>query len=202
MKHLFGNKNKCMSMNVEYEFKYLCDRKEFDFYLKKLKGRYRYKCTKQENYYFDTDNWDYFYNGVTVRVRNKSGFYKLTVKDKRNYSEKNPLSNEYNINVAEDVVVNLLEIGSLDLADFNLPYIEQHKVLNLKGVLRTNRLVFVINDVECCFDVNEYNGIIDYEIEIEGCLEKIKVFNNYFLAKGLTHNVKGGKYTRFVKSCL
>ena len=109
------------------------------------------KCKKvvQTNYYYDTINLDMRKKNTTVRVREKNGKYKLTIKRHYydcNYSAENNLSIDY---ASEFIMV-------------------EGKKLKLFGELTTERTEIKLCDgITLMLDYNRYLDIEDYELELE-----------------------------------
>ena len=140
-----------MLENKEVELKMILTKEQFDsllqFYLPS-------NFIKQTNYYFSSTNKT---NYQSIRIREKEGKYLFTLKEK--YPDYVQEYEKYtqSLNLMEDTdILKVLEERKL-----YPPY-------NEIGKLTTKRFTYVIpNQAELCFDINEYYGITDYEIEYE-----------------------------------
>lgn len=137
-----------MKQEVELELKTLVTKEQFE----KLVSFYQpLTFIRQHNYYYVTNDIKHY--GFRIRLR--AGEQLFTLKQK-----KHGQTMEY-----EKVFVGELqndpEIVAL-LAQFQIfpPY-------HLFGELITERAVVETDWAELCFDINHYNGQIDYELEYE-----------------------------------
>lgn len=158
-----------MKINIEKEYKLLVSKAEFY----KLLAMYPNAVFKtQINTYYDTEFNDIRNAKGACRIRQMdNGIYIFTLKMHSNKGllefEKNVTGNDSSIFLDEEIVRILKDY------DINGPV---HKIASL----RTKRAVIVSEDAELCFDINEYNGHHDFEIEYEYKREHdgLLVFNN------------------------
>src|SRR5699024_2293642 len=68
-----------MSQEIEIEYKNLLTKQEFDYLL----GHFPFpqNSQKQTNFYFETENFSLKENGAALRIREKDGHYRLTLKE-------------------------------------------------------------------------------------------------------------------------
>lgn len=73
--------------------------------------------------------------------------------------------------------------------------------VNYIGILETQRNEYIIDDTVLCLDKNEYNGIIDYELEIEFQDQVDESVMQTLNEMGLSFDkTVDGKFTRFCKT--
>lgn len=152
-----------MSQEIEIEYKILLT---FDKYLLlSNKMPFPNQAIMQTNYYFDTKNNDLRKERSALRIRKKNDGYTLTLKEP--YGEhilethdaltegeflqwinENPVTKP---NVSNQLI-------KLGIKDTDLIYL---------GSLTTERKTFTKYGIEYVLDKSEYNGITDYELEIE-----------------------------------
>lgn len=138
----------------------------------------------QVNYYYDTDSFDLYQKGETLRVRQKDEQLKL----------------EYKFN--KSIQNNIRTCEEYESALEALPLTIENDALNLQGcrllgTLITERYDFKINNTVLSLDKNYYLGVTDYEIEMESedgftGVDFMQTFGISF-EKPIT-----GKYQRFV----
>ena len=140
-----------MLENKEVELKMILTKEQFDsllqFYLPA-------NFIEQTNHYFSAANKT---NYQSIRIREKEGKYLFTLKEKyKDYvQEYEKYTQSLNL-IDDEEIINVLKERQL-----YPPY-------NEIGKLTTNRFTYIIpHKAELCFDINEYYGITDYEIEYE-----------------------------------
>lgn len=132
----------------EFEVKLMLSKEQYE----KLSGIFpdsKRKTFVQTNYYYDTVNLDMRKNNTTVRVREKYGKYKLTVK--RHYYDSH-YSKENNFGV--DCVSEMIVIEGKELQLFGKLYTERTEIKICEGIT-------------LMLDYNKYLDIEDYEMELE-----------------------------------
>ena len=137
-----------MHQNLEVELKTLLNREQFEellsFYLP-------HDFIKQENYYYRSNHSEHY----AYRIRVKEGQQLFTLKQHVDGGMM-----EY-----EKVFTGKLE-DDPEITAILESYGEfpPHELL---GKLTTYRYMVVTDKAELCFDINLYNGIMDYEVEYE-----------------------------------
>ena len=162
-----------MATNIEIEAKFLINEDDYNRVLKFYKKEELQKVT-QLNYYIDTDDLLLKQFGIGLRVRQKD-FFVLNMKaplqeglleKKESISEKEFDNFKNNGVFPNGSIKNLLLMFGVDITK-----------LKIQTTLKTERIVienFSDNEV-FAIDKNYYNGLIDYELELEGTsLERAK----------------------------
>lgn len=170
-----------MISNLETELKILLEKNEFDC----LAQNYDLTFITQTNTYFDTIDFQLRNKGCAMRIREKQGNYLFTLKtpDRKGHLEHECILNG---NTIEDLKnENILKLlNELNIFDD----------LIVIGQCVTHRGVVQLDKAELCFDINEYNNQVDYEIEYEYKCDHngIEVFNDILkpIHKTYTHNCK------------
>lgn len=131
----------------------------------------------QENIYFDTKDQQLQEKLLALRIRKKGASHKLTLKeggDKRNLETSQPLTKEEAHQIEAKgllpegcVKQRLRELGIQDTL---------HEVTRIV----TKRAVIDFHEQKLFFDISSYEGITDYEIELE--TEEYTKGKNVFLA--------------------
>lgn len=162
-----------MATNIEIEAKVLINEDDYKRVLKFYKKEELQKVT-QLNYYIDTDDLLLKQFGIGLRIRQKD-FYVLNMKaplqeglleKKESITEKEFENFKNNGILPNGSIKNLLLMFGVDITK-----------LKIQTTLKTERIVienFNENEV-FAIDKNYYNGLIDYELELEGTsLERAK----------------------------
>ncbi|MCI7601521.1 MAG: CYTH domain-containing protein [Mollicutes bacterium] len=162
-----------MATNIEIEAKVLINEDDYNRVLKFYKKEELQKVT-QLNYYIDTDDLLLKQFGIGLRIRQKD-FFVLNMKaplqeglleKKESISEKEFDNFKNNGVFPNGSIKNLLLMFGVDITK-----------LKIQTTLKTERIVienFSDNEV-FAIDKNYYNGLIDYELELEGTsLERAK----------------------------
>ncbi len=182
----------------EYELKVMLNSDEYLMILKDYKSESFF----QKNYYFDTVNFDLVKNRIVVRIREKNGFYELTVKTQGSEFEKVGVisSKEKTVNIERKIAIDLIS-GKLE---FDLPseILKYGKLENI-GILETLRSkVFIEGFPALELDKNMYLGNIDFELEweINENLYEIAINKLFNMGINIRERVVGSsKYLRFIK---
>ena len=133
-------------IHEEYEIKFMLSKEQYE----KLSGIFpdsERRTFTQTNYYYDTLCLDMRKNNTTVRVREKNGKFKVTIKEH---------NGEYNSEKSTyvDCLPRTLQSGN--------------KELQLWGELCTQRTEIVICEgIMLMLDYNKYLDTEDYEMELE-----------------------------------
>lgn len=184
--------------NNELEYKFLISKEQYKDIIITLKDAdFIFKPILQVNYFYDTFNYDYLKQGITIRIRQIEENLRLEVKSK------GYMVNESLFYRKEQCIeINKLP-KRINLKDYfkNPP----HPTLSayLSGNLVTERLNYSVSkDVSVHLDKNIYLGVIDYELEIE-CNNKSDIYTSPIISD-LVHNFRKsyykktrGKKTRF-----
>jgi uncharacterized protein YjbK len=156
-----------MATNIEIEAKALINEQEYNNLIEALKDS-DFTVFDQTNYYVETKNFDLKKLGLGLRVRDINGKYVLTLKA--------PMSEgllEKEETISEDQF-QLFEKKNIfpecSLKDFIIMLGFEIKKLKILAKLRTHRTQVELDDGKhiLCVDKNEYNNLVDYELELEG----------------------------------
>lgn len=155
-----------MATNIEIEAKVLINEEEYKRVLK-FYGKENLETITQLNYYIDTDDLLLKQFGIGLRIRQKDHFV-LTMKaplqeglleKKESLNEKEFLNFKDGSVFPAGSIKNLLLMFGVDV-----------NKLKIQTTLKTERVeISNHEDAEIfAIDKNYYNGIIDYELELEG----------------------------------
>lgn len=119
----------------------------------------------QINYYFETDDLALRHHGSALRIREKNGQYVITLKQ--------PQADgllETHVKISAEIKdqwiyeqptrINQLEVI---LNQLGIDY----QTLKYRGKLKTERIELNDDDITYVLDKSYYNGVVDYEIEVE-----------------------------------
>lgn len=179
-----------MTQEIEIEFKNMLTKQEFHHLLEHLP--FPKDGIKQVNYYFETKDFSLKEHWSALRIREKANHFSLTLKeplqegllethDKITKEEKDAWING-NIIPKTNTTKRLNQLGI------------KPEELVFYGKLTTIRHEFTDNDFIYVLDQSIYNGITDYEIEIEApdyeSGEKVflQVLNKYHITRKQTAN--------------
>ena len=153
-----------MSTNVEIEAKILVSEKDFQQVFKFLHLNESDAVT-QINYYIDTPTGELRNFGFGLRIRKRLDDYTLTLKSPlaEGTLEKNQLltKKDYERLAKEGIFPEGPAKQFLETLGFDVA------TLRIITHLTTKRLETIYNGRHLALDHNEYNGIVDYEIESE-----------------------------------
>lgn len=158
-----------MAQEIEIEYKNLLTMEEFNRILTHLP--FPEHGETQINYYFETKHFSLKENGCALRIREKKGQYKLTLKE----------PHPQGLLETHDT---LTKQEALDwIEGNNVPKRHTTKQLTAKdilpedliyyGNLTTERRELKYNHVLVVLDYSTYNGIFDYELEVEAPSEAV-----------------------------
>ncbi|MCD6321825.1 MAG: CYTH domain-containing protein, partial [Clostridiales bacterium] len=156
-----------MIYNFEYELKLMLSETEYEDLLM-LKGCDSFK---QTNYYFDTENFDYFNSKTVIRIRVIDETYELTVKTKNpnNGAEGVIVMDENNKAIDKDKARALI-LGEGDIME-HLPadLLVSKNRLSCVGLITTIRKKTCISEglPMAELDKSIYADTVDYELEWE-----------------------------------
>ena len=158
-----------MNSNIEIEAKVLLTEEQYDLIVNYL-GLEKYRRYKQTNYYIDSKEQILRQNDLALRIREKDDF-ELTLKAPMSEGllEKNQIISWKDYEKYDHK--NIFPSGEiktfLETLGFNV------NELVILATLETDRLRYDIEDATLCLDKSEYNGHIDYELEMEAPSMKI-----------------------------
>ncbi len=148
----------------------------------------RKRLVRNTNYYFDDDKGNIINSGMVLRLREiNHQKYELTLKIKEENNDK-----EFNLPIYIKNIDEYLKNFKID----NKYIIEELKKRNIDitkikylTYLFTERLEVKYKNFLLVVDKNEYNGIIDYNVEIEARSreEAISILNQKFSPFGVTY---------------
>lgn len=161
-----------MATNIEIEAKALISKEDYQKVLTYYKAD-RYKRIKQTNYYIDTNDFALKKMGIGLRIREKDDFV---------LSLKAPMAEgllEQNEKITWKQYEEFRENGifpKCPIKDFLMMLDIIPDDLKIQTSLITERIEIPETDSGLfSIDKNSYNGLIDYELELEGTsLEKAK----------------------------
>lgn len=137
---------------VEHELKYMLTKRQFRKLVELVKAFFKYSitCDTQINYYYDTPDLFFDRNHTTIRIREKEGSRRGTIKihavNEHDCSDEIPFE-------VNDIPAQLKYKG---------------KELIMHGALTTHRISVTIHPhITLCLDENHYLGKVDRELEIE-----------------------------------
>ncbi len=179
-----------MKTNLEIEYKMLITKDQMN---ELLNMHSDFSSRTQVNVYYDSLPASLKSKNMGMRIRDFEDKHLFTLKVKENNDHQ-----EYEVFVESNNVIALNHPQIIDLfnkLDIHGPFVES-------GRLTTHRTVVPYENGELCLDINEYYGIVDYEVEFEitkdphlGMIE----FENILNRIGLIYH-KNGKSK--IKRCL
>ncbi len=175
-----------MKTEIERELKYQLIETDFEKLQRYIESRnYKKKeCIDQVNYYFDTKDYFFKRNKITMRLRKFAvdDMYELTIKVPKEsnseiITEHIKTKNEFTIKLKSEDAQKMLNNRIKDYIDLfigisNTSILNEEKVIrgvNFIGELRTKRFNYVLEEDESALslDISEYLDIRDYEVEWE-----------------------------------
>lgn len=153
-----------MTQEIEMESKNLLTKKEYIRLLHFFSVDDHNK-TKQRNYYFETEDFQLKENGSALRIREKQNQWMLTLKQPYQdglLETHHPLSKEQ---VDQWLQGNPCPAPTIDaqLKDFGV----ERSALEYGGSLETERIEIPYKNTTVVLDFSRYNGLTDYELEVE-----------------------------------
>lgn len=156
-----------MATNIEIEAKVLVNDKDYKKLIKGLSANISREY-HQMNYFIETDNYDLRKSGIGLRIRNVNGEYIMTLKA--------PMSEGL---LEKHSTVTLQEYRDFatkqifpenDICEFVRMLGFDPKGLKIVTSLSTYRVETNYGKEDYLFsiDKNDYNGIVDYELEMSG----------------------------------
>lgn len=186
--------------NIEYERRQVISEADYKMILKSLINLPR-KNLLITNTYYDTKNISLIPKGILFRLRNENNErFEFTLKIRRNIGgdiEHNiPFSrDDYARYDSYDYIAIPDELRS-KVNDADIP----NNVLYKKCTLKTSRQEFYILDYTLVLDENTYNGVTDYDFEVEAKSMKRanEVYNDIVKTFVLPKNKTLGKSSRAI----
>lgn len=176
-----------LNYHYEFELKLMLDEAEYGRLLMQ-KGC---DAFRQTNYYFDTDNFDMYFNKTVIRIREIENSFELTVKNKNPKAHRNGVvaMDENNLKIDERTAAIILS-GHKNVLDY-LPggLVHSNKKLSNIGSITTIRKKICISESLPIAEIDKsiYCGICDFELEWE--------INEYEYNKAIESLGKIGIYT-------
>ena len=165
---------KSMAANIEIEAKVLIKKEEYETFLKHFKDKITEQY-EQTNYYIDTKDFKLKQLGIGLRIRNVKDSYTLTLKAPMSEGllEKDQIIDKKTSD--EAIENNIFPEGNIkEFVKMLGINVDELKVLANLKTLRTE-IDDGDSETKLSADKNDYNGITDYELELEGnALEKTK----------------------------
>ena len=140
------------------------------------------------NYYFDDDKGNIIKNGMVLRIREIDGQnYELTLKIKEENSDKE-LNLPLCIENKDEYINNFVITNKEMIKELKARNVDVSKIKFLIS-LKTERLEVTYPNFILVIDKNEYNNIIDYNVEVESTSrrEAISLLNKHFSPFGVTY---------------
>ncbi|MFD1852112.1 CYTH domain-containing protein [Oceanobacillus bengalensis] len=187
-----------MTQEIEIEFKNLLTKNEFDHLLDKLP--FPEYSVKQTNYYFETTDFQLKDQGCALRIREKNGKYRLTLKEPQGDGL---LETHDFLTEAE---ARAWIAGHIAPKEHTTKQLEARNisVVNLYyyGSLITERREVEYKDVLLVLDHSTYNGKNDYEFELEAKTKAdgLKTFQSLMNEHNITIKKTPNKIERFFLS--
>lgn len=156
-----------MATNIEIEAKALIKEEDYNKLIKEFENENSF-FFDQTNYYVETKNFDLKKLGVGLRVRSINDKFVLTLKAPMS---EGLLEKEENISEDQFVMFEKKNIfPECSLKDFIIMLGFDIKKLKIMAKLRTHRTQLELDEGKhiLCIDRNEYNNLVDFELELEG----------------------------------
>lgn len=153
-----------LTQEIEIESKNLLTKNEYN----KLLKFFNVKSTdsnQQVNHYFETRDYKLKQNGSALRIRNKQQQWQLTLKQPHQdglLETHDFLTSEVAQQWIKGYPINSTPIEK-QLKAFGVTLSE----LEYGGILTTNRIEVPYHDALVVLDHSQYNGQVDYELEVE-----------------------------------
>lgn len=187
-----------MTQEIEIEYKNLLTKKEFNYLLDSLP--FPDESLKQTNFYFETKDFSLKENGSALRIREKDGHYRLTLKEPHPEglleTHDTLTTNEAmdwldGSNIAKEHTTK--QLNKMNISPQDLIYY---------GSLITHRREINYRQVLLVLDYSIFNGKTDYELELEAPNETIglETFNTILTANQIPKRKAANKIQRFFAS--
>ncbi len=156
-----------MATNIEIEAKVLINEKEYKRILSFFKDRV-IREYDQINHYIDTDNFALKKIGIGLRIREKDNTYTLTLKTPmaEGLLEKDEVLSEevFNAFIKSNIFPDNGIADFIRMLGVNIEDLKRQTQL----VTHRNEISYEDNTYEFSIDKNEYNNVVDYELEMAG----------------------------------
>ena len=185
-----------MTENIEIEFKNMLTKTEYQRLLKKFTINHSQIFT-QQNYYFDTPQFDLKEKGAALRIRQKGNQYELTLKEP---AAVGLLETNQTITLKE--ANDALELNKLPEGKIKNQIAEKgiypQKIIYF-GLLETHRCEFNYKNGLLVFDHSVYLNMEDFELEYEAPDYQTgkKTFLEFLSCNGIPERKTENKIRRF-----
>lgn len=187
-----------MVQEIEIEYKNILTEKEFY----QLLNQYPFpkEATVQTNYYLETPDFKLKENGCALRIRKKQNSFVLTLKEPHLnglLETHDTLTKQEACAILDGSVIkkaNIIErLNAMHIPVSSLVYY---------GKLTTERRETKLNGTLLVLDHSMYNGITDYELEVEAPSEQIgiRVFKQILKEQAIAKRDTPNKIKRFFTS--
>ncbi|WKA53720.1 CYTH domain-containing protein [Planococcus shixiaomingii] len=188
-----------MTKELEIEFKNMLTKKKYEELLSFFAFRPNDAKT-QENYYFDTRDFQLKEKHCALRIRKKADRFECTLKIPApvgNFEITDPLNAQQ--------VQNILHAVSFDAKEVLLALQEEGidwKELQPIGTLITHRIEFDYKGGLLVLDHSLYSGLEDYEVEYEvsDAAAGQQIFNQFLEEHAIPYHAADKKIARFMKA--
>ena len=183
-----------MSKEIEIEFKNMLTEQEFQHLIEAFSIKEE-QFIKQENYYFETKNFDLKNHQSALRIRKKQNTYTLTLKQphKKGKLETHQVLTQTE---ADQMMQQKLFIDG-EVKDAIIRMGINPDMLEYFGTLMTNRAEIEYKNGVLVFDNSEYLNINDYELEYE--VQDEKTGKEIFLTLLKTYDIPQRKTENKIK---
>lgn len=187
-----------MAQEIEIEFKNLLSKSEFEVLLQSLP--FPEKGKTQINYYFETEDFQLRKNHAALRIREKEGKYRLTLKEPHpngllethdELTKEEALEWLQNKPIAKPETLKQLENLGIQI-----------DAIKYFGSLATIRREYEQEGLIFVLDKSQYNNIVDYELEIESTDKEsgLKAIEDILKQFNITKKDTPNKIARFFLS--
>lgn len=180
----------------ENELKFMLEKEEYSDAISILDNNFTKKCFTHTNYYYDTQDHDFYKNNILFRVRvTDDGNMALQIKL--------PIKRDGPLRVKKEYVKPIDKLPAyFDLEDMEFSKMFNHTgLVKVVGMLITERRLYKANEgIHISLDKNKYLGKEDYELEIEyeeNCREEALNLVNGMLSGYTSKPSQAGKRNRF-----
>ena len=146
---------------IEQELKIKLNKSQYVALLKRAKN---VSHKMQHNHYF-------YYDGMSMdkmlRIRHVGDKFELTYKFRKSNANGVMVAEEYNAPVDKEFLTNSINDGISQESILKLLNLQIAKPLRYIGCLSTMRSKFVMCNCNVELDLNEYLGVVDFELECE-----------------------------------
>jgi len=176
---------------LEIEYKSLLNEEEY----KKLKEQFSaFSSVVQINTYFDTEDRSLYNQNISLRIRQISDEFILTIKHPSGEHVQ-----EFNAVLSDNKLSTLIHHPLIEKYIF--PHISRE--IAILGALTTFRVTIPYRQGILCLDQNDYLNQTDYEIEYElseGYNNDYEGFQLFLYQHGIDEKKAKGKFFRFIQA--